>query len=316
MNKKLIHFDWALKKLLRHKANFVILEGFLSELLKFDVKIRSILESEGNKERKDDKFNRVDMLVESNDGELMLVEIQNESQIDYFQRMLYGASKLITEYIKEGDAYAEIKKVYSINIVYFNLGQGDDYVYEYNGQFVGTHLGDILVPTAYQKGKFKIDQIADIFPKYYILKINNFDDIAKDSLDEWIYFLKNSEVQDGFKAKGLTEAKKKLAREKLSDEERMAYNRFIENRRIEKSVTATAIEEGERKGMEKGIKKGIEKGIQRGLEKGLEKGRNDRDVEIVLLMHAKGKSKEEISELTGLGIDLILKILMEAGKAD
>lgn len=50
MAKKLIHFDWAVKKILRNKANFVILEGFLTELLKFEVKIESILESKGNQE--------------------------------------------------------------------------------------------------------------------------------------------------------------------------------------------------------------------------------------------------------------------------
>jgi len=50
MTKKLIRFDWAVKKLLRNKANFVVLEGFLSELLFDDVKIQKILESEGNQE--------------------------------------------------------------------------------------------------------------------------------------------------------------------------------------------------------------------------------------------------------------------------
>jgi hypothetical protein len=37
--RKLITFDWALKRLLRSKANFDILEGFFSELLKEDIKI-------------------------------------------------------------------------------------------------------------------------------------------------------------------------------------------------------------------------------------------------------------------------------------
>ena len=50
MSKKLIRFDWAVKKILRHKANFGILAGFLSELLMFDVTIETILESEGNKQ--------------------------------------------------------------------------------------------------------------------------------------------------------------------------------------------------------------------------------------------------------------------------
>ncbi|MBF0135533.1 MAG: PD-(D/E)XK nuclease family transposase, partial [Magnetococcales bacterium] len=61
--RKFISFDWALKRLLRHKANFEILEGFLSELLMEDVHILEILESESNKENRDDKYNRVDMKV-------------------------------------------------------------------------------------------------------------------------------------------------------------------------------------------------------------------------------------------------------------
>jgi predicted transposase/invertase (TIGR01784 family) len=99
------------------------LEGFLSELLHFDVTIESILESEGNKQDEYDKYNRVDILVKSQNNELMLVEIQNDSEIDYFQRILYGVSRLVTEYINEGEPYGTIKKIYSINIVYFGLAQ-------------------------------------------------------------------------------------------------------------------------------------------------------------------------------------------------
>lgn len=240
---KLIRFDWAMKKLLRHKANFDILEGFLSELLRFDVMIESILESESNKEEEYDKFNRVDILVKSQSGELMLVEVQNDSEVDYFQRMLYGVSKLVTQYIKEGEPYGTIKKIYSINIVYFGLGQGKDYVYEYKGEFVGLHEHDILVPTALQKQDYKIEKIADIFPKYYLLKVNNFNKVAENTLDEWVYFLKNSEVKDEFRAKGLDKAKKKLTYEKLSKTDRSIYDKFQENIIIEKSVQYTAKQE-------------------------------------------------------------------------
>ncbi|SFF59612.1 Rpn family recombination-promoting nuclease/putative transposase [Thermoflexibacter ruber] len=243
MSKKLIRFDWAIKKLLRNKANFGILEGFLSELLRFDVTIESILESEGNKQDEYDKYNRVDILVKSQSNELMLVEVQNDSEIDYFQRMIYGVSKLVTEYIKEGEPYGTIKKIYSINIVYFGLGQGKDYVYEYKGEFIGLHEHDILLPTTLQKQDFKVEKVSDIFPKYYILKVNNFNDVAKDTLDEWVYFLKNSEVKDNFKAKGLDKAKERLRYESLTEEERKMYDRFQENRRIENSVSYTAKQE-------------------------------------------------------------------------
>ncbi|NJN78395.1 MAG: Rpn family recombination-promoting nuclease/putative transposase [Saprospiraceae bacterium] len=243
MSRKLIRFDWAMKKMLRHKANFGILEGFLAELLRFDVTIESILESEGNKEDQYDKYNRVDILVKSQSNELLLVEVQNDSEIDYFQRMLYGVSKLVTEYIKEGEPYGTIKKIYSINIVYFGLGQGKDYVYEYKGEFIGLHENDILLPTTLQKQNFKVEKVSDIFPKYYILKVNNFNNVAKDTLDEWVYFLKNSEVKDTFKAKGLDKAKEKLRYESLTDEEKKMYDRFQENRRIENSVSYTAKQE-------------------------------------------------------------------------
>jgi len=243
MSKKLIRFDWAMKKLLRHKANFGILEGFLSELLRFDISIESILESESNQQDEYDKYNRVDILVKSQSNELMLVEVQNDSEIDYFHRMLFGVSKLVTEYIKEGEPYGTIKKIYSINIVYFGLGQGKDYVYEYKGEFVGLHTNDILLPTIPQKQDFKVEKVSDIFPKYFILKVNNFNDIAKDTFDEWIYFLKNSEVKDSFKAKGLDKAKEKLRYENLTEEDKKMYNRFQENRRIENSVSYTAKQE-------------------------------------------------------------------------
>ena len=103
-----------MKKMLRNRANFGILEVFLSELLRFDVIIESILESEVNKQDEYDKHNRVDILVKSQSNELMLVEVQNDSEIDFFQRMLFGVSKLVTEYIKEGQPYGTIKK----NILY------------------------------------------------------------------------------------------------------------------------------------------------------------------------------------------------------
>ena len=299
MSKKLIRFDWAMKKLLRHKANFGILEGFLSELLRFDVTIESILESEANKQDEYDKYNRVDILVKSDKGELMLVEVQNDSAIDYFQRMLYGVSKLVTEYIKEGEPYGTIKKIYSINIVYFGLGQGKDYVYEYKGEFIGMHENDVLLPTLRQKLDFKAEKISDIFPKYYLLKVNNFNDIAKDSLDEWVYFLKNSEVKDGFKAKGLDKAKEKLRYEGLSEKEKKMYARFQENRRIEMSVQYTAKIEAK------------DEGKREGKIEGKWEGKQEKAIEIAKRMIKRGIETAIIAEDTGLSIEQIEQLRKE-----
>ncbi|MBF0134178.1 MAG: PD-(D/E)XK nuclease family transposase, partial [Magnetococcales bacterium] len=69
--RQLISFDWALKRLLRSKANFEILEGFLSELLREDVRIVEILESESNQEARNDKFNRVDLKIKNTRDEII-----------------------------------------------------------------------------------------------------------------------------------------------------------------------------------------------------------------------------------------------------
>jgi predicted transposase/invertase (TIGR01784 family) len=273
MGRKLIRFDWAMKKLLRNKANFDILEGFLSELLNLEITIENVLESEGNKQDEYDKYNQVDILVKSQTQELMLIEVQNDSEVDYFQRMIYGVSKLVTKYIKEGEPYGTIKKIYLINIVYFGLGQGKDYVYEYRGEFIGLHERDVLLPTSLQKQDYRAEKVSDIFPKYFILKLNNFDDNAKNTLDEWIYFLKNNEVKDEFRAKGLDKAREKLQYEGLSEEEKKMYDRFQENRRIEHSVSYTAKQ-----------------------EKTLENARNGI---------AKGYSDQVISDITGLTVEQV-----------
>jgi predicted transposase/invertase (TIGR01784 family) len=286
--RKLISFDWAMKKILRQKANFVILEGFLTELLKFDVKIIEILESEANQESEDDKFNRVDLLAKNESGELILIEVQYNDEIDYFHRMLYGTSKLITQYIQKGKGYAKVKKVYSINIVYFEIGQGGDYVYHGKTEFKGLHTDDILMPSDIQKREFNINTISDIYPEYYILRINQFNDIAKNTLDEWIYFLKNEEIKTDFKAKGLNEAKEVLDVLKLDPTEREIYERKEENRRYKESLLYTA----EKKGVEKGIKRGEKR-------KAIEIAKNLllANIDIETVIESTGLTAKEIEEL-------------------
>lgn len=235
MSKKLIRFDWAIKRLLRNKANFAILEGFLSELLFESIRIEQILESEGNQESDDDKFNRLDILTQNSNNELIIIEIQSTYEIDYFHRMAFGVSKSITENLKLGQKYLEIKKVISINIVYFDLGQGEDYIYKGKTDFKGLHQHDILTLSNKQKKTFLKDEVSEIFPEYYLIKVNQFNDIAKDTLDEWVYFLKNSEVKDEFNAKGLKEAGEVLDIMRLPKDDQYGYNRYLDSLHLKAS---------------------------------------------------------------------------------
>ena len=245
MSKKLIRFDWAIKRLLRNKANFVVLEGFLSELLFDNIKIEQILESESNQESDDDKFNRVDILTQNSKNELLIIEIQSSYEIDYFHRMAYGVSKGISENLKLGQQYSEIKKVISINIVYFDLGQGQDYIYKGKTDFIGLHQKDLLGLSDKQRITFAKERVSDIFPEYYLLKVNQFNDNAKDTLDEWVYFLKNSEVMDNFKAKGLKEAGEVLDIMRLPKDDEYGYNRYLDSLHLKASEIFTLRTEAE-----------------------------------------------------------------------
>jgi len=256
----LIRFDWAAKRLLRQKSNFVVLEGFLSVLLNDNIKIVKILESESNKMDSDDKFNRVDMLAENGRGELVIIEVQNTRELDYFHRILYGVSKAITEYISEGEPYSKVKKVYSISIVYFDLGQGKDYVYHGKTEFRGIHNNDILHLSANQQKQFRYQEVGDLYPEYYILRVDDFDKNAVTPLDEWLLFLKTGEISEEAKAPGLPEARQRLQRDTMSKEERAKYDAHFESLRYQRSVLHTGWFEGREEGREEGLVEGRAEG--------------------------------------------------------
>lgn len=286
--------------MLRSKANFGILEGFLCELLKEDVKILELIESEGNKETFDDKSNRVDILVKDSNDRLIIVEIQNTRELDYFYKILYNTSKTTSENIKEGSPYSDVKKVITISVVYFDLGQGQDYVYHGSTTFVGLHKNDTLTLSQKQKQLFNVETVTAIFPDHYIIKVNEFDDNAKDSLDEWVYFLKNSEIKDEFTAKGLDEAREKLKAINLPDDELPAYQRYLEQLRYEASIAQTIKFEEEyakqvarEEGREEGEKKGEKKNAKETAGKMLKD-----NVPIESIIKYTGLTEDEIKELT------------------
>ena len=257
----LVSFDWYIKKLLRNKANYEIVEGLLTVLLEKKITITGLLESESNKEEADDKYNRVDFLAESEDHELMIFEIQNDSELDYFHRVNYGTSKTISEYLKSGNDYDRLRKVYSINIVYFDLGQGSDYVYRGRTEFRSLHHPDeVLNLSAKQKQAYHCETPADIFPEYFILKVNQFDKVATTPLDEWISFLKTTEIPLTATAPGLQEARNVLRYDNLTPREREIYDGEIKLQRIRRAEMKTKYIEGLWDGEEKGEARGLAKG--------------------------------------------------------
>jgi hypothetical protein len=280
-----------MKTLLRNKANFDVLEGFLSALFEDDnIKILNLLESESNQETEDDKFNRVDLLVEDSQKRKIFIEIQNTRETDFMERLLYGASKIIVENQELGNDFSNISKVISISILYFNFGSGDDYVYYGDLNIRGMNTGNPLIvkkridisETFAPKYKF-VEK--DIFPEYYFITIDRYENIIRKHIDEWIYMIKNSEIADGSTSKNIDKAKQKLAEINMTDEERKRYEKYLINTVRERDALETAKDEGEKIGIEK------------------------EQVKTVKNCLKKGMSLNEISEITELTVERIREII-------
>ena len=303
-----VRFDWAMKRLLRDKANFGVLEGLITTLLGHPIRILKLLESESNQEDEDDKQNRVNVLAEDADGALYLIEVQNETEFAYFQRMLFGTSKLVTEYINRGEGYEKIRKIYSINIVYFNLGNGKDYVYHGKTEFRGIHDNELLNLSPFQQQKFGVDEVSELYPEYWILKVNDFNKWSKTPLEQWVYFLNTGEIPDDADAPGLNEARKKLKLEQMTHEELATYYRHLDNVVILRDNITTARGEGFLEGESQGLKvgkaqgraQGLEDGRREGLEEGLQEGYRRGKLEMARSLKQQGMSVADVAKVTGL----------------
>ena len=317
-NNKLIRFDWAMKTLLRDKANFDVLEGFLSALLEDDdIKILTILESETNAESENDKFNRVDLLVQDSQLRKIYIEIQNTRETDYLESLLYASSKIIVENQNLGEDFKNISKVISVSILYFNLGYGDDYIYYGTTEFKGMNTGNKFIvkkrtnisETLEPKYKF-VEK--NIFPEYYLITVERYKNIVQKRFDEWIYLIKNNEVAEGSTSKNIEKARQKLAEINMTAEQRKVYEKYLINLAKDKDVINTAKEEGRVEGRVEGREEGRaegravgreegrEVGREEGREVGREEGREVQNIEIARKMKLKGKSYEDIFDFTGL----------------
>lgn len=291
-----IRFDWAIKRLLRQKANFGVLEGFLTVLLGEEVKIVELLESESNQLTADDKFNRVDIKAKNSKGEIIIIEVQNTRELDYLERILYGVAKAITEHISLGERYFEVKKIYSISILYFDIGSGSDYLYHGQNSFIGVHTGDYLRVSTKEKDAIVPRLPAEIYPEYFLIRVNEFNKVAVTPLEEWIEYLKTGCIRSDTKAPGLEEAREKLIYYNMSPEERRAYDEHLSAMMIQNDVLDTAKLEG------------LIEGRIEGREEGIKEGEQKKQISIASNLKKMGLSAEMIIEATGLSAEDIEKL--------
>ena len=306
-----VMFDWAMKRMLRDKANFAVLEGLLTVLLGEKITILEMLESEANQTHEDDKFNRVDIKAKDSKGDIILVEVQNTREVYYLERVLYGVAKAITEHISLGESYGQVKKVISVSILYFDLGKGNDYLYHGQTTFKGVHTGDCLELTTRQRDAIVRKLPEEIFPEYYLIRVNEFNSVAKTPLEEWIRYLKTGEIRPDDTAPGLPEARSRLRYYDMDPIERHNYDEHINAVMIQNDVLENArlegLIEGRAEGMEQGRAEGMAQGRAEGMAQGRAEGMAQGRSELIATMLKNGVAPADIARMTGLPMDEIIQ---------
>ena len=307
MERTIISFDYAIRDILRDKANFDILSGFLTELTEKPVTVQEVLESEGNPATIDGKVNRLDLKAKIDGGELAVFEIQFFDRIDFLGNILFNACKAVVEQVSAGEPY-DVKKVYSVNISYFNMGAINEYVFVANlFEFKGIHF-DEFIP--FSQNLDPLSNVPkDIHPEYFLIlpKIFGKEEqhgrsggkarIAGSKFDEWVYVLKNSAVKSEFTAAGIQAAGEKLNVLKMTPRQRAEYEADRQTKMTQKSQLYTAELKGRIEGRAEGEKTGLLK----------------EKKETVVRGHNNGLLIDTIARLTDLSSEQILKILKENG---
>ena len=219
--------------------------------------------------------------------------------------------------------------MYSINIVYFSLGSGTDTVYHGKTEFRGIHNGELLSLSPFQRKTFNVSEVSELYPEYYILKVNDFNKVAKTHLEEWIYYLNTGEVPVEATAPGLDIVRERLKLDRMTKGELEAYYRHLDNIVILKDNIYTereegrlegleegreqgraqGLEQGRAQGLEQGRAQGLEEGRAEGLEEGLEQGRTEACIQIARQMKRLGISPEQIADATGLAVETVVKLV-------
>ncbi|MCD8388213.1 MAG: Rpn family recombination-promoting nuclease/putative transposase [Bacteroidales bacterium] len=282
--KKYVWFDWAMKHILCNKANFVILEGFISAITGENMKITGLEGSEGNQEKSNQKFNRVDVRAVNDKGEKVIIEVQTIREMDFIERMLFGAANTVKEQVDLGHPYKDIHKVYTISVVYFGLGQGKDYLYKGQAVLKGVHTHDTFT----FKRKTEQDTLItlsseDIFPVYYLVRVGKFDykKVTKNSLEQWMNYLKTGEIGEDDDAPGLPEARNKLQYDAMPKAEQKVYRDFLDSVYYEQEALDDSFAEG------------------------VALGEAKREKEMASMMKDNGEPIEKIMLYTGLSADEI-----------
>ena len=157
---------------------------------------------------------------------------------------------------------------------------------------MGVHTGDRLEVTTKEKNAIVHKLPAEIFPEYYLIRVNEFNQVAVTPLEEWIEYLKTGCIRSDTTAPGLEEAREKLRYYNMTPEERHAYDEHLNAIMIQNDVLDGAKLEGRMEGLAEGR---VEGEIRKQNE--IAANMKKLGLDIQLILEATGLTLEEIEKL-------------------
>ena len=287
--------DYLFQTLFSKKGNEELLKDFLTGILNKDIE-KIEIQKDITLERLNinEKYGILDIKATLDDKEIVAIEMQMVDLNNMRERTLYYGSKIIASELRSGGEYTEIKPVILINILNFNLLEGEDYCTE-----------TVIV---YKKNR-EYEVINKI--KYFFIELPKFrksnPDLSK-KLEQWLAFI------DYEKGEWIEMATKNNVKIKKAKEEmeyltgEAATRRIAELRekyiRDEAAIKSLAME----RGLQEGIERGIKQGIKQGIEQGIEQGEVKTKAEIAKKMKEEGINIETIIKITGISEEELNKL--------
>ena len=256
--------DLAFKKIFGNENKKEILISFLNSILDFkdekkivDVTLLNPYQVPKIEELKE---TILDIQATNQNGEKFIVEMQKKDIGDFAKRSLYYTSKAYVEQLKKGHNYSELKKVYFIGILNFDMFDSKSYI--------SRHLIINRETTSQDIDDFEFTFLE--LPKFN-KELNQLESI----LDKWIYFIKNASnltlIPKEYKdIKEFKDAFEVATQMQWSEDEMRLYDYMGLKAYDEINALETAKRKAKKEGMEKGEQKKALEIAKKSLAQGLD----------------------------------------------
>ena len=279
--------DYFVRYLFSDKGSEAILLDFINSIM-LDSNMKTFVALEiltpfNYKENNEDKETIVDVKCITQNGTVVIIEIQLQGNSRFPERILYYWASNYSKLLKQGEKYDSLTPVISINLLNFNLDDEDN-----------IHSCYMIYDT--NNKKLLTDHL-----QIHIVELKKFQyNLLKPDLNCWLKFftMKDKDNKE--------EIMSDLVKEKpIMEEVQRKYNNFIKDRIMMNEYdkrqaylygNQIMLEEERRLGKEEGIKEGIEQ------------GEINKAKDIALNLKNMNMSNENISRITGLSIEEINKL--------